>query len=240
MRIAVISDVHGNRFALEAVLEDLRAQSPDLIANLGDQVFGSADPAGAYALQRELKATEVRGNTEDMYTADLNDLDNARSQVEWLRGQLPPESISYLSGLPLTQTLADGEVLLAHGSLTSAWEPLMFTAGMGGKPSRLANPDELLARAQAFPGTRVVVVGHTHREHLSSQHGVTFINAGSVSRQMHGDPAARWVLLEKRAGFWNVSFRRLQYDWDSAARWIEEHYPEGGAEARQLRTGLLS
>jgi len=51
MRVAVISDVHGNAFALEKVIEDLYGESPDLILNLGDQVYGRADPARAYALQ---------------------------------------------------------------------------------------------------------------------------------------------------------------------------------------------
>lgn len=240
MRIAVISDVHGNRFALEAVLEDLRSTAPDLIANLGDQIFGSADPAGAYALQQKLGAMEVRGNTEEVYTADLNELEGARAEVEWLRGQLPPSSLEHLKNLPLTATLADGEVLLAHGSPTSAWDALMFTRDEDAPKPRLAYPDELLERVGEFQGARVVLVGHTHREHLSVQNGVTFVNVGSVSRQMHGDPAARWVLLERRAGFWNVSFRRVEYDWERAARWIEEHHPEAGAEAGQLRTGTLS
>ena len=240
MRIAVLSDVHGNRFALEAVLEDIRSTNPDALANLGDQVFGSADPAGAYALQRDLDAVAVRGNTEEMYTADLKELEGARTQVEWLRAQLPPESVEYLKGLPLTTTLADGEVLLAHGDLQSPWEALMYTKNEGGEGNRLASPDELLERAKDFPAVRVMVVGHTHREHLSVQNGVTFINAGAVSRQGHGDPAARWVLLEKHGQFWNVSFRRVEYDWEAAARWIEEHFPQGRVEAAQLRTGKLS
>ena len=65
MRVAVISDVHGNAFALDAVLQDLRAASPDVIVNLGDQIEGSADPARAAAVQAGLGAVEVRGNNEE-------------------------------------------------------------------------------------------------------------------------------------------------------------------------------
>ncbi len=237
MRVAVLSDVHGNRFALEAVLKDVRACSPDVIDNLGDQVFGSADPAAAYALQRELGAVEVRGNTDEMYAADLSELEGARSQVEWLRGQLPPEAAQNLRNLPVTATLADGEVLVAHGDLQSSWQALVFTREEAVNQTRLASPDELLERAKDFPAARVVIVGHTHREHLSVQNGVTFVNTGAVSRQMHGDPAARWVLLEKRGPFWNISFRRVEYDWEAAARWIEERYPDKQDEAQHLRLG---
>ncbi|MFC6748926.1 metallophosphoesterase family protein [Deinococcus aquaticus] len=68
MRAAVISDVHGNAFALEAVLREVRAAAPDLTVNLGDQVEGSADPARALSMQAELAAAgalEVRGNNEE-------------------------------------------------------------------------------------------------------------------------------------------------------------------------------
>ena len=66
--------------------------------------------------------------------------------------------------------------------------------------------------------------------------GVSFVNAGPVSRPRDGDPVARWVLLEERRGSWSVSFRRVPYDFEAAARWALEHSPIGEQEARQLRT----
>ena len=56
LRLAVLSDVHGNAFALDAVLTDIRAAAPDVILNLGDQIEGTADPARACALQAELES----------------------------------------------------------------------------------------------------------------------------------------------------------------------------------------
>ncbi len=61
---AVISDSHANSFALEAVLADIRASAPDVIINLGDQVWGQVDPLAAYEMQEQLNAVEVRGNNE--------------------------------------------------------------------------------------------------------------------------------------------------------------------------------
>lgn len=236
MRLAILTDVHGNRFALEAVLEDLRAASPDAVHNLGDTVWGMADPAGAWALQREHAPPSVRGNTDEFFLADPSELEaETRTYREFLEGQLggvPPE----LAALPLTATAADGEVLLAHGSTTSAWDALFVTQTEEGW--RPALPGEMLERVREWPEARVVVVGHTHTEQIVSRRGVTFVNAGAVSRQKDGDPTARWVLLERRAGVWNVTFRRVPYDTEAAARWAEAHAPDGGAEAYMVRTGL--
>lgn len=60
MRLAVLGDVHGNAFALRAVLDDIRAASPDQVLNLGDTVWGCADPARAWALQQEFAPPSVR------------------------------------------------------------------------------------------------------------------------------------------------------------------------------------
>lgn len=227
MRLAILTDVHGNRFALEAVLEDLRGQTPDAVHNLGDTVWNGADPAGAWALQRQHAPPTVRGNTDEYLLADPARLDpETRSHRDFLErelGGLPPE----LAALPLTATAGDGEVLLAHGSLEDAWQALFHLSS-----------EERAAQVRAWPGVRVVVVGHTHTEGLLTQGGVMFVNAGAVSRQKDGDPTARWVLLERRAGVWNVTFRRVPYDVEGAARWVTEHLPDGAQEARVLRTGF--
>ncbi|WP_049775044.1 metallophosphoesterase family protein [Deinococcus proteolyticus] len=100
MRVAVISDTHGNAFALRAVLADIRATAPDLMLNLGDQVYGKADPRTAYELQAELGAVEVHGNTEEI-------LSGSGELRDWLRAQLPAEA-GCLPQTPLTQTAAEG------------------------------------------------------------------------------------------------------------------------------------
>lgn len=227
MRLAILTDVHGNRPALEAVLEDLRAASPDATFNLGDTVWGMADPAGAWALQREHAPPTVRGNTDESLLSDPGELRaGTRAYREFLEEQLggvPPE----LAALPLTALVGEGEVLLAHGSPQDAWEALFHLSD-----------EERLARVGEWPGARVVVVGHTHTEAIWTRGGVTFVNAGAVSRQKDGDPAARWVLLERRAGVWNVTFRRVPYDTEAAAKWAGAHALDGGAEAYMVRTGL--
>lgn len=245
LRIAVLTDVHGNRFALEAVLEDIETTAPDLVANLGDQVMGLADPAGAEALQRGLGAVEVRGNTEERLAAPREQPEGSRSrdEVELLRALLPPESVERLAALPLTATLADGEVLVCHGTPQTPWLGLtQVREGGAYGPFREATDDELWARLPG-PAPRVVVAGHLHTEKLRGARGTTFVNAGPVAYQNDGDPAARWVLLERRGGrwggTWSVSFRRVAYDVEAAVRWVERVFPAFAEDAVHLRTGAF-
>ena len=234
MRLATLSDVHGNAFALEAVLADIKSASPDALYNLGDTVWGGVDPARAWALQREHAPPTVRGNTDEYLLTDSADLkEETRAYRAFVEGQLggvPPE----LAALPVSATVADGAVLLAHGSPRDPWEDLLLTGK--GAHTRAATHAEVRERL-GNTSAQVVVVGHTHHEMLDAQGGLTVVNAGPVSRQRDGQSAARWVLLEERGGVWNVQFRRVPYDVEAAARWAEAHAPDGDKEARQLREG---
>ena len=235
MRIAVFGDVHGNRFALEAVVRDIEQTAPDLWVNLGDQLFGGADPAGAWAMQQDLKArygvTEVRGNTDERLGQPLAEDTEERGMLAWLHGVLPEGAGTYVAGLPTSAFLADGGVLAAHGSPTSAWEYLLLDQG------RWADDEAVRERLGEAAGAAVVLVGHSHLEHVRELAGTLVVNVGAVSRQKDGNPLARWVLLEGEGQAWSVSFRRVRYDVEAASAWAEQHAYHGEQEARQLRTG---
>jgi predicted phosphodiesterase len=234
MRIALLSDVHGNHFALEAVLSDLLKFKPDVIANLGDQVWGASDPHGAWNLLQQIQSVNVIGNTDEMISSKFDTLsEEAHAYASWLREQLPYEVPSTLANLPLTAELAEGEVVIAHGALFDTWGTLLFEdVGQGVQPR---SEKALLEQASAFPQGKVFVVGHTHRELVRSTGGVTFINTGPVSRPFDNNPAARWLLLEKQNQNWNLSFRRVSYDVEAAVNWALKHSPYGEQEKRLLK-----
>lgn len=235
MRVAVFGDVHGSRFALEVVVADIERQRPHAWVNLGDQLFGGADPAGAWRLQQELKSRhgvlEVRGNTDERLGQPLTDATEKREMLGWLHGVLPEGAGAYVAGLPTSVTLAGGEVLAAHGTPDSAWTYLLRD-GDG-----WASDDRVRERLGDVDAARVVVVGHSHLEHVRQLGNLTVVNAGAVSRQKDGSPLARWVLLEGHRGAWSVTFRRVAYDVEAAARWAEAHAFQGDREAAQVRTG---
>lgn len=228
MRLAVFGDVHGNRFALDAVLEDIRQAAPDAVLNLGDSVWGATDPAGAWALQADHAPVTVRGNTDERVAGMRPGKERMRS---WLLAQLPASVPGTLAVLPTFVDTADGEVRAAHGSPRSPWEDLLLTEE--GEHTRPAHFKELRERLGNFTfdsGGRVCIVGHTHHEMLAVVDGVTVVNAGPVSRQKDGLPLARWVLLTRRNGNWAAEFRRTAYDVEAAATWARSHAPREIAE----------
>lgn len=235
MKIAVFGDVHGNRFALDAVVADTLRHAPDTWVNLGDQLFGGADPAGAWTLQQALKARhgvlEVRGNTDERLGEPLTETTEKRAMLEWLHSVLPEGAGASVAGLPTNVTLADGAVLAAHGTPDSAWTYLL----LDGKS--WASDALVLERLGDTGQARVVLVGHSHQEHLRQIGALTVVNVGAVSRQKDGSPFARWVLLEGEGDRWSVTFQRVKYDVEAAATWARQHAHDGEKEALQLRTG---
>lgn len=239
----MISDVHGNAPALEAVLRELRAASPDLIVNLGDQVEGSADPARAAALQRELAgagALEVRGNNEEKFWPGGRRSPLACAYGEWLETQLDAETCARLAALPLTARTPDGAIFACHGTPASAWESLLWVWQPEGNGGFYRARDPRALRALVEPlGAEVVLCGHTHRPGATRVGDTLVVNVGAVSDQLDGDPRARWTLLEHRSGGWSLSFHAVEYDIEAAVRWSWEHSPFGPGEAALLRSGTF-
>ncbi|SMB95391.1 metallophosphoesterase family protein [Deinococcus hopiensis] len=244
MRVAVISDVHGNAFALEAVLREVRAAAPDLLVNLGDQIEGTADPARAATAQRELAQTgalEVRGNNEEKLWPGGRRSPLSREFGTWLERQLDPPDLARLATLPLTARALDGALLACHGTPESAWDSLLWVwqpEGEGQGFYRSRDPRELRALLEPLEA-EVVLCGHTHRAGATRIGDTLVVNAGSISDQADGDPRARWTLLTRRPDGWSVAFRAVPYDIEAAVRWSETYSPYGAFEAHLLRSATL-
>lgn len=241
--LAVITDVHGNACALEAVLREVRQASPDLTLNLGDQVEGSADPARACAMQAALGAVEVRGNNEEKLWPAGRRGALAQQFGDWLGTQLGAAELKRLSALPLSARAAHGAVLACHGTPTSAWEMLLWQwqfqdAATGEGFYRARDPRELLNMVRPLEA-EVIVVGHTHRPGATLVGDTLVVNAGAVSDQVDGDPRARWTLLRRRGGHWSAEFRAVAYDVEAAVAWSRRHSPFGDFTADLLRSGLM-
>jgi diadenosine tetraphosphatase ApaH/serine/threonine PP2A family protein phosphatase len=215
MRIAVVSDIHANLAALEAVLAAL--QPFDAIWQLGDNVGYGPQPDEVVTRLRESGATGVRGNHDaaaigELATASFN-LD-ARAAVLWTAGIISPETRAWLEALP--ETLTEGAFTLAHGSPRDpTWEYVLTI------PAARAN--------LAMMSTQHAFIGHTHVplvfreddglvETLAPSDGTilrlderhTLLNPGSVGQPRDGDPRASAALLDTDAG--NVEWRRVAYD----------------------------
>ena len=237
MRVAVISDTHGNAFALEAVLAGVRQAAPDLILNLGDQIEGCADPARACALQAALGAVEVRGNNEEKLWPGGRRTPLTVEVGAWLAAQVPAAARERLAALPLTARVEG--IFACHGTPQSAWDSLLWVWDPAGGFYRSRDPRELRRLVEPL-GAEVVLCGHTHRAGATRVGDTLVVNGGAVSDQVDGDPRARWTLLERRGGRWSVEFRAVAYDVAGAVAWARAHSPFGAFEAQLLESGEMT
>ena len=198
MTVALLSDVHANLVALEAVLGDLPVV--DAIWVMGDTVGYGPDPADVLALLRERGATLVAGNHDRaVATGEGLQLFNAaaRTAAERHRSWLSGADRDALAALPITLEPAEG-YSICHGSPRDPLWEYVFDA-------RTA--------AFAMAGLRVArcCVGHTHvPATFRTGDGKLMVNPGSVGQPRDGDPRAAYALLDVASA--TVEFRRVEYD----------------------------
>jgi putative phosphoesterase len=211
MRIAIVSDIHGNLTALEAVLADLQKTSPDLILHGGDLAYGGARPAEVIDRIRELGWAGVCGNTDEMLWAPgaLSDFAGKNQRLPSLFAaigemipatcaQLEEERIAWLKTLPRRQ--CHGSIELVHASPTDLWKAPLPEA-----------PDAELSTVYGGLGARVAVYGHIHVPYVREVGSMTVANTGSVSLSYDGDTRGSYLIVDESL----VSIRRVEYDIDA-------------------------
>jgi len=226
MRIALLSDVHGNLPAFEAVLADVRAQEVEEVWCLGDLVGYGAQPDGCVALARETCQLSLAGN-HDLVVIGKIDIrefsSSAALAAEWTRGHISEESLEFLEAL---EPLEEGRELgLYHASPRDpVWEYVLSTWQAGGCF------DEMEARVGAIGHSHVALFFHhgdsqvegaqtSGGTELDVSEGRWLLNPGGVGQPRDGDPRAAWLLLDTES--WTAVWRRVEYPIDEAARAIE-------------------
>jgi putative phosphoesterase len=210
MRIAIVSDIHGNRTAFEAVLADLRQTSPDLILHGGDLADGGASPVEIVDQIRDLGWRGVVGNTDEAVfrPESLEEFASqssappslwaaVREMMTATREALGEERIAWLRGLPLSQM--HGPMALVHASPESPWRAPAHTAS-----------DAELESVYAPLGQPIAIYGHIHRAYVRDVAGMIVANTGSVGLSYDGDRRAAYLLLDGA----QPAVRRVEYDVD--------------------------
>ncbi|MHB8324437.1 MAG: metallophosphoesterase family protein [Candidatus Dormibacteria bacterium] len=204
-RICVLSDIHGNVYALEAVLKDIRGLGCDTLVVAGDLAAHGPAPAESVDLIRSLGAITVRGNT-DRYLAEgsapspgTRDPEQSIS-LDWSREQLGGDRLRFLGELPPSAQLTG--CLVVHGS--------------PGNDERGIWPDTPDSEIDAYAWTGTLLCGHTHRPFQRMLARGEVVNVGSAGWTLDGDPRPSYALLERDhggpAGPWRVTLRRVDYD----------------------------
>jgi putative phosphoesterase len=228
MKIAAISDVHGNLIALEAVLADIRARNPDVVVNLGDVLSGALRPRETADRLIPLGLPTIKGNHErQVLTGDPSRMSPSDRMT---RAVLLDGQHEWLRNLPDTLWLQN-DILLVHGAPHSDMAYFLETVTEQG--CRAATATEVGERAGNIDAS-LILCGHTHiprAVHLDD--GRFIVNPGSVGLQAYEDqrpfphqmetrsPHARYAIVERVRGAWSVEFCAVDYDWAEAARQAE-------------------
>jgi putative phosphoesterase len=234
VRIAIVSDIHGNRTAFEAVLADLRQTSPDLILHGGDLADGGASPVEIVDQIRDLGWQGVVGNTDEAVfrPESLEEFASqssappslwaaVREMMMATREALGEARIAWLRGLPLRRI--HGPMALVHGSPASPWRAPAHTAG-----------DAELESVYSPLGQPVAVYGHIHRSYVRSVAGMIVANSGSVSLSHDGDRRAAYLLLDDA----RPVVRRVEYDADVEIKALYDcGFPHADWVAKMLESG---
>jgi predicted phosphodiesterase len=232
MRIAIVSDIHDNLTAFEAVLADLRETSPDLVLHGGDLVGGGSSPAEVVDRVRDLRWPGVFGNSDEAIARPetLEELarqspsakslwDAVRQMTAFTRAALGDGRIAWLGALP--RVVIRPPVALVHASPISAWR------------SPVAGATDAELESTYLPlGQAIAVYGHIHQSFVRDLPAFTVINAGSVSQSFDGDPRASYLLIDNG----KPKIRRVEYDIEQEIRAITTSgLPHGDWMARTLR-----
>ncbi len=243
-RIAVLSDVHGNVTALEAVRKAIRKEKPDAILVAGDHALNGHDPAGSIDLLRAMEAEGaivVQGNT-DVAVADFDFMaafpwmadgvpDAMQIAAEWAHDALDDAQLDWLRRLPAERRvrLEETFILVTHAS------PGSQTAGFTSDLDASAVL-ELVSRTDA----RIICCGHTHLPDIRDFGWKQIVNDGSAGYVFDGDPTASWALVTLDGETVTAEIRRTEFDVMAAANAISARGLPGDVyRAATVRTGKL-
>jgi putative phosphoesterase len=234
MRIAIISDVHGNLTALEAVMADLRQQKPDIIFHGGDLATAGCNPAEVIDLIADAGWAGVLGNTDEMLWDDggLRAMAASAAKLKPLmatleqfarttRKMIGAQRIAWLKQLP--PELRHEDLVLLHASPGNVWKAPMDTAD-----------DKVLAETYSCLKAKIVVYCHIHRPFVRKAGEITVCNCGSVGSPYDGDPRASYLMIDDG----QPAIRRVEYDMEKeVGRLLASDYPQKEWIAALRRSG---
>ena len=210
MRVAAISDIHGNLPSLEAVLEAIRREDPDLIVSCGDVASGPMPAETIDALGKLTGARFVRGNADRGLIEEFDGKPPSPMPgpfADWCAKQITRDQRDFLASFEDTVTidgvLGIGRVLFCHATPHNDTDVMTKET-----------PVERMRHHLAGVDANMVVCGHTHMQFDRMVDGIRVVNAGSVG-MTYGGPGAYWAMLGP-----GLHLRRTEYDLEAAARRI--------------------
>lgn len=208
MIVGVISDIHGNLPALQAVLDDM--PSVDAVVCAGDIVGYGPWPAACVKQVRSVADIVVQGNHDRAVQPgtdhDLNEV--AEKAIDYTREVLTGDQQSWLLNLPPVTEFADGNFRLAHSHPTEQFR------------GKYVMPSEFVWQTRYLDDQDGLILGHTHIQHYSHVDGHLIVNPGSVGQPRDGESTAAYCLIDTIN--LEVSQRRVAYSIDEVIARVDE------------------
>jgi putative phosphoesterase len=220
-RFAILSDVHGNVWALEAVLADLRRRGADEMIDLGDILYGPLDPAGTAELHRAAGITAIRGNQDRVLGEPL---DASNPTMAFVHASLPPHHLAWAAGLPVRLDRED--LRFCHG--TPEHDDVYLLEAVRESGTGLRPGNEIAGLLGSDPAA-VTLCGHSHVPRVVAVGDRLVVNPGSVGLPAYdhdtpwphvmeaGSPHARYAVLTRDAAGWHIEQVLVPYPWQEAA-----------------------
>lgn len=224
---AVISDIHGNLPALEAVIEDLENKGISQVINLGDMFSGPLWPQETAQLLMSKSWFHVAGNHDIQIIS--NHYKNLGLSDAYAYNHLDAQQKMWLASHPQTIILLGEEVFACHGTPQNPNQYLTENIEKG--RMKRASREIMKGRLSGFLGSTIILCGHSHIPRcIQLDDQLTIINPGSVGQPAYiddeypphimeiGSPHARYAIVEKKGPFWSCQFITIKYDWHYASK----------------------
>ena len=239
MKIAFISDIHGNAVALDAVLTDIRKKSIDKICVLGDICYRGPEPKRSLELVRSLNADVIKGNADEWVVRGVREgevpdkaLELMNKERQWTVENLTQSDIDYLQQLPeqLNFRYDDVNITAFHATPSSLFEVV---------PPH-ASDEELEQQFFAAADAQVYIYAHIHTPYIRYLSGKMIMNIGSVGLPFDGLAKASYGLVEITNGNLRTSIERVSYDTEKVSKLYRQvDYPNADMMINVIRNGRL-
>lgn len=239
VKIAFISDIHGNAVALNAVLEDIASKHVDQVNVLGDLCYRGPEPKRSLELVRSLQTNVIKGNADEWVVRGVREgevpekaLEMMNIECDWTLSKLDRQDIDYLASLPT-------EVTLEHEGIT--------IAGFHATPESLFEIIPPDSKDEVIEGSffnavnaDVYIYAHIHKPYIRFIKGKIVMNIGSVGLPFDGMPKASYGLMEIVDGNIRASIERVQYDLEKTVQlYKDEDYPNAEMMIGIVRNGRI-
>lgn len=227
--VAILSDVHGNDRALQAVLADLTTVPHDRVVVAGDHVWNGVHPGEALGRLRELGAPMLLGNTDEYLWLPIRHPDMP-PVVAWTRDRIGDDAVAFLRELPIGWRSTppggmspDDDLLVVHATPTDVDAELILEPDVLG--GHTVTPIEEARRLIGDTRAGLIVAGHLHYASAGTVDGQRLASVGSIGWSMDGNPDAAWGLAHWDGATWTLEHRRTVYDVEAAASEIARLHP---------------